>query len=187
MKKIFTLVAAAVMALAANAAEFTDNLSINVFGETTSQEATVVVEEVAGSDGTYDGTFNLGDIKMENVKGNSDSEGFVNFEKTETSIAIVIGNADVTINEGSRMKGDKLYMDMDISAMGGAITVEAVFGEAVFGDNDFTSTGISRPTIVVDNGVEAIYDLNGRKLNEMQKGINIVRKADGTTVKVLKK
>ena len=74
------------------------------------------------------GTFNLGDIKMENVKGNSDSEGFVNFEKTETSIAIVIGNADVTINEGSRMKGDKLYMDMDISAMGGAITVEAVFG-----------------------------------------------------------
>lgn len=190
MKKIFTLVAAAVMALAANAAEFTDNLSINVFGETTSQEATVVVEEVAGSDGTYDitlkdfsfGTFNLGDIKMENVKGNSDSEGFVNFEKTETSITIAIGNADVTINEGSRMKGDKLYMDMDISAMGGAITVEAVFG-----DNDFTSTGISRPTIVVDNGVEAIYDLNGRKLNEMQKGINIVRKADGTTVKVLKK
>ena len=74
MKKIFTLVAAAVMALAANAAEFTDNLSINVFGETTSQEATVVVEEVAGSDGMYDitlkdfsfGTFNLGDIKMEN-------------------------------------------------------------------------------------------------------------------------
>ena len=95
-------------------------MSINVFGETTSQEATVVVEEVAGSDGTYDitlkdfsfGTFNLGDIKMENVKGNSDSEGFVNFEKTETSIAIAIGNADVTINEGSRMKGDKLYMDM---------------------------------------------------------------------------
>ena len=106
----------------------------------------------------------------------------VNFEKTETSITIAIGNADVTINEGSRMKGDKLYMDMDISAVGGAITVEAVFG-----DNDFTSTGISRPTIVVDNGVEAIYDLNGRKLNEMQKGINIVRKADGTTVKVLKK
>lgn len=56
----------------------------------------------------------------------------------------------------------------------------------MFGDNDFT-TGISSVTTTTDSSVEAIYDLSGRKLNEMQKGINIVRKADGTTVKVLKK
>ena len=38
-----------------------------------------------------------------------------------------------------------------------------------------------------DNAVEAIYNVNGQRVNELQKGINIVRKADGTTVKVLKK
>ncbi|MBR6046885.1 MAG: leucine-rich repeat protein [Bacteroidaceae bacterium] len=34
---------------------------------------------------------------------------------------------------------------------------------------------------------EGIYDLSGRKLERMQKGINIIRKADGTTRKVLVK
>ena len=34
---------------------------------------------------------------------------------------------------------------------------------------------------------EGIYDLSGRKLERMQKGINIIRKADGTTKKVLVK
>ena len=190
MKKLFTLFAAAVMALAANAQTFNDDLSVTVYGETTAQEATVVVEEVEGSESLYNitlkdfafGPMSLGDIKIENVQGNADSEGFVNFEESTSSIQIAIGSADVTINEGSRMKSDKLYLSMDISALGGAITVEAVFG-----DNNFTSTGIDHVTTTPDNGEEAIYDLSGRRLNEMQKGINIVRKADGTTVKVLKK
>ena len=32
---------------------------------------------------------------------------------------------------------------------------------------------------------EGIYNLNGLKLERMQKGINIVRRKDGTTMKVL--
>ena len=51
----------------------------------------------------------------------------------------------------------------------------------------YIPSGIDSPITTEENGVKAIYDLSGRKLNEMQKGINIVRKADGTTVKVLKK
>ena len=115
------------------------------------------------------------------MKGNSDSDGFVNFEKTETTIKFM--NATVILNEGSRMKNDKLYLDLDISALFGA----AIKVDVVVGDNNFTTTGIDKVTTTTDNGVESIYDLSGRKLNEMQKGINIVRKADGTTVKVLKK
>ena len=38
-----------------------------------------------------------------------------------------------------------------------------------------------------DNGQQSIYDLNGRKLDKPQKGINIIRYSDGTTKKVLLK
>ena len=320
MKKIFTLVAAAVMALAVNAKEFTDNLTVVYDGETTTQTQKITVEEVEGSDGLYNisiadfvfgGVVSVGDINLTNVKGDSDTEGFVTFERTKTKISFM--NATVTLNEGSRMKGDKLYLDLDISALGGVITVDVIFGDNNFpkeytdkmivtfngtnfdpmsatiniqqqtdgkytlqlknfmielapggignitvkdvagedvdgttkltvsdqaveiteGDvegvdwsfgqqlaqanlkatisgemtddklnvkidlpaaevsvlfgSDYIAAGIDKVTTTTDNGVESIYDLNGRKLNEMQKGINIVRKADGTTVKVLKK
>lgn len=322
MKKFFTLMAAAVMALAANATDFTDNMAITVPSMgTTTQEATVVVDEVENSDGLYnitlkDVSFNkieLGDLKIENVKGDDDTDGFTWFEETTVELSIKLGfipvTAKVTLNEGSVMKGGKLYLDLSINAV--SMDITAIFGDnkfpktytdqmvvsldgkpnpaqtasidvteqadgkytltladftasimgspinvgtieitdleateedgiknlsyegditikegsegtkwsmagqtmpitltakmtdnklyavididltimkvnVVFGDNDFTS-GINSPTTAVENGTEAIYDLGGRKLNEMQKGINIVRKADGTTVKVLKK
>lgn len=322
MKKIFTLVAAVVMALAVNAKDFTDNLAVTVtmMGDTqptTENEQVISVEEVEGSDGLYNISITnfqfmgtpVGNIDINNIKGNSDSEGFVNFEKTETTIDFM--KATVIFNEGCRMKGDKMYLDLDISVNGGMITVDVVFGDnnfpkeytdkmtvdlgsgasdpmeatisileqtdgkftlslknfmfgplgvgnitvadvegveeddvtklstadqvvtitpgdipgvdwsmgeqlaqaglkatisgemtanklnvkillplanvtVLFGE-DYITSGIDSPAATVDNGVEAIYDLSGRKLNEMQKGINIIRKADGTTVKVLKK
>ena len=197
MKKIFTLMAAAVMALAVNAKDFNDKLVLDITIMTSEQHleqtSTISIDEVANSDGLYDitlkdfsfGDMSLGDIKIVNVKGNSDTDGFVTFEKNEQPVKVNLfgkeQDAKVILNEGSRMKGDKLYLDLDITAM---VVVKV---HAVFGDNNFTTTGIDKVTTTTDNGVEAIYDLNGRKLNEMQKGINIVRKADGTTVKVLKK
>lgn len=50
------------------------------------------------------------------------------------------------------------------------------------------STGIDKVETTTENGVQAIYTLDGRMVSTMDaKGIYIVRKADGTTVKVLKK
>lgn len=198
MKKIFTLMAVAVMALAVNAKDYNDKLVLDVTfmgkPQHVEQQSTISVDEVENTDGMYNITLNdfsfaemsLGDIKIVNVKGNSDSDGFVNFEETERDDVEVElygkkQTVSVTINEGSRMKDDKLYLNLSIVALEGIVTVDAVFG-----DNNFIPTGIDNVT-TTDNGVEAIYDLSGRKLNEMQKGINIVRKADGTTVKVLKK
>lgn len=337
MKKFFTLMAAAVMALAANATEFTGDMSVSLDGGTplVTPDTKIIVEEVENSDGLYNITLkdfsysvlSLGDLKIENVKGNDDTDGFTWFEETKTSLSVNIGipiTADVTLNEGSVMNGENLYLNLSISAVGMNIT-------AIFGDNEFTQpqlfskeftddltvtvdmqgqggtmptqkatiavneqedgkytlslknfeltgvmsvgtiemkdveateedgaiklstkqtvtiqagddpditwalegvpvdvdmtatmtddkltadiniiydmmggtvpgyemyikvafgyipSGINSPAATVDNGVEAIYDLSGRKLNEMQKGINIIRKADGTTVKVLKK
>ena len=38
-----------------------------------------------------------------------------------------------------------------------------------------------------DNGVESIYSLSGMRLQQMSRGINIVRMADGTVKKILVK
>ncbi len=43
------------------------------------------------------------------------------------------------------------------------------------------------PSLDLSEGEEAIYDLNGRKLVRMQKGINILRYADGSMKKVMVK
>jgi len=48
------------------------------------------------------------------------------------------------------------------------------------------SSGVNE-SFVVNDGEVVYYDLNGRKLAEPQRGVNIVRKADGTTYKVLVK
>ena len=191
MKKLFTLFAAAVMALAANAQTFTGKLSVEVNGSAPlEQDVTILVEKYDGVENLYTITLKdfsfpmvgtLGDIKIDDVNGEIDDAGIVILSKDGvTTVHLTIGDADVTLNEGCKIDGDKLFMDMSISAIMGMISVEAQFEGAS------TSTGIEHVT-TPDNGEEAIYDLSGRRLNEMQKGINIVRKADGTTVKVLKK
>lgn len=322
MNKIFTIIALLALTLTAGAKDFTDQLAISLgSGEPTISESTISVEEVEGSDGLYNitlknfsfGPLNLGDIKVENVKGNDEEPGgYTWFEETKASINVNIGisvTAEVTVNEGSYMQGDKLYMTMTISAVG--MNISAVFGtpesqtksytdnlvvtamgstmpaqqatievtkqsngkytlalknfeltgvmavgtvemtdvdaveedgvvklstkqtvtikdgddpevnwalEGVPVDVDMTadmtddklkadinilytlspefsmdinvkfgyeSAGISAP--VTNSGVEAVYDINGNKLNGMKKGLNILKKADGTTVKVIKK
>ena len=191
MKKIFTLMAVAVMALAVNAQTFNGEININVNGsDTPAQDATILVEKEESAENLYDitlkdfnfsGSIQLGDIKIGDVNGTTDENEIVTLSKDGVSnISTKLGPVEVTLNNGCKIEGDKLFMDMSIKALGGAIIVKATF------EGTSTSTGIGNVT-VTDNGVEAIYDLNGRKLNEMQKGINIVRKADGTTVKVLKK
>lgn len=91
----------------------------------------------------------------------------------------MLAGQSVPVEMTAKMTDDKLYAVIDIDMV--IMQVHVVFG------SDITS-GIDNVTVTPnESGVDEIYDLSGRKLNEMQKGINIVRKADGTTVKVLKK
>ena len=57
--------------------------------------------------------------------------------------------------------------------------------KVVFGDK--TTAGIDGITTDADAEVIGIYDAQGRKLEEMQQGINIIRMSDGTTRKVIRK
>ena len=56
--------------------------------------------------------------------------------------------------------------------------------KVVFGDKN--STGIEGIEVDTDAEVIGIYDVQGRKLDEMQPGINIIRMSNGTTRKVVK-
>ena len=56
-----------------------------------------------------------------------------------------------------------------------------------FTNNGSTSTGISGVEAGKDNAVVGYYTVGGAKLNAPQKGLNIVKYADGTTKKIIKK
>ena len=49
------------------------------------------------------------------------------------------------------------------------------------------STGVTTVTTDGDANIQAIYSTDGRRLNELQRGLNIVRMSNGTTQKILRK
>ena len=198
MKKIFTLIAAVVSAMSVGAKDFTDNLHLTVMGNDLNSESTITVDKVEGSDDTYDitlndfsfDTFPLGDIKIEGVKGETAPDGMVSFEETTTSVTVSLGNASVTINEGSRMKGDKLYLDMTIVALD-AINVTAVFGDDNFPKaytDDLTvtfmgDTSAPQPTtIFVETQADGKYTLSLKnfKFGTMGVGNVVLTDVEGT-------
>ena len=60
--------------------------------------------------------------------------------------------------------------------------------EQAFSYDHYSAAGIHTITDQTENNVpDAVYTPDGRRLNEAQKGVNIVRMKDGRTVKILKK
>jgi len=49
------------------------------------------------------------------------------------------------------------------------------------------STGVTTVTTDGDANIQAIYSTDGKRLNELQSGLNIVRMSNGTTQKILRK
>ena len=49
------------------------------------------------------------------------------------------------------------------------------------------STGVTTTTTEGDANIQAIYSTDGKRLNELQSGLNIVRMSNGTTQKILRK
>ena len=49
------------------------------------------------------------------------------------------------------------------------------------------STGVATATTEANANIQAIYSTDGRRLNELQHGLNIVRMSNGTTQKILRK
>lgn len=77
--------------------------------------------------------------------------------------------------------------DKKVTSCTGKFVVDN-WGESVSYTFSFTPTETSVNTVVAADGtVKHIYTLTGAKVTSLQRGVNIVRTADGRTLKVLKK
>ena len=57
-----------------------------------------------------------------------------------------------------------------------------IFVKFVYAD----PTGISNSIVTKEKNVVGYYNINGQRLDGLQKGVNIVRYSDGTSTKILK-
>ena len=135
-----------------------------------------------------EGIMAVGTVEMTDVDA-VEEDGVIKLS-TQQTVTIKAGDdPDVTwalegvpvdVNMTGELTEDKLKANIDI-----LYSIPEVMDMNINVKFGYETTGISTP--VTNSGVEAIYDINGNKLNSMKKGLNILKKADGTTVKVIKK
>lgn len=99
MKKLFTLFAAAVVALTAMATDYTGKITVTINDNPVSQDATITIEQ--NEDGTFklniknfklvdpETTINVGNIVVDNLKG-----------YTINGVTTVVADQTITIEEG---------------------------------------------------------------------------------------
>lgn len=208
MKKILLSMIALFIAIAASAETFNGKLAICIDpseGYSDPEDATITVDKQ--DDGTY--TFmlvnfsfsglSIGDATVSGIKGTEENGAIV--LKAENADAPVTGGI-----LGDALVGRKVVMTMTATIKDGVLTaiidpiavtldlgtgpatmpVKAVFGPQSYVE-DFVknATGISSVNTTADKAAR-IYDLSGRQLPAMQKGLNIVKTESGKTVKVMK-
>ena len=197
MKKFFmtlAVAATAFMATTANAQtkeQFTDKLAISLNDAPQEPvDATVELEHQADGTSTFMlknftfGIFEVGDVIVEGIKGvkNGDATTY-DFEGTaklpsDKAVAEALGH-QVPLTLHSVVEGGKLYAEIALLVdMGEKLKVDCVFGKK-------SETAING-VVAGKTAPAAVFNATGARQNGLQKGLNIVRTADGKTVKVLK-
>lgn len=187
--------ATAFMATTANAQtteQFTDKLAISLNDAPQDPvDATVELEHKADGTSTFMlknftfGMFEVGDVIVEGIKGvkNGDATTY-DFKGTaklpsETTLAEALGH-QIPLTLHSVVEGGKLYAEISLSVPMGEekLKVDCVFGKKSETAINGVVAGKTAPV--------AVFNATGARQNGLQKGLNIVRTADGKTVKVLK-
>ena len=186
--------ATAFMATTANAQTtetFTDDLAISLNDEPQDPvKATVELEHKADGTSTFMlknftfGIFEVGDVIVEGIKGvkNGDATTY-DFEGTaklpsDKAVAEALGH-QIPLTLHSVVEGGKLYAEISLLVdMGEKLKVDCVFGKKSETAINGVVAGKTAPV--------AVFNATGARQNGLQKGLNIVRTADGKTVKVLK-
>lgn len=207
MKKIFTLITVMLVAMSAMAqdlknTDYHDQLVITIEGNTMPAEQAVITITEEAEEGKYTIKLNqfsfngmlIGDVTMNGVQGDDDSEGFTNYATVNENgdpitltatitngdpifMGMLGGKVDVTVKEGSRSKDGKLYAMITLVVPGiGNV-------DAVFGDNNFDGSSINGVSSD-DDKVAAIYAINGARVSTMTRGVNILKMQSGKTIKV---
>lgn len=203
MKRFLLSAIALVVAFAANAATAVETTTfqgkIAVGAETipeiddNSDAATVVFNKM--DDSTYQfvlqqfsfGGLVIGDVTI--TKG-------LNAEEKDGTIVLTTDNveAPVTNSEMAAMLGGKVLITMKATIKEGKMVAELSNIHVFLGEGlDVTAKFESSSSTTGINSVSTasaqtsrIYDLSGRELPAMQKGLNIVKMANGETVKIIK-
>ena len=187
--------ATAFMATTANAQtteQFTDKLAISLNGVPQDPvDATVELEHKADGTSTFMlknftfGMFEVGDVIVEGIKGvkNGDATTY-DFDGTaklpsNTTLAEALGH-EIPLTLHSVVEGGKLYAEISLSVPMGEETLKV---DCVFGKKSETAIN---GVVAGKTAPVAVFNATGARQNGLQKGLNIVRTADGKTVKVLK-
>ena len=188
--------ATAFMATTANAQtkeQFTDDLAISLNGAPQEPVKGTTVELEHQADGTTTfmlknftfGMFEVGDVIVEGIKGvkNGDATTY-DFDGTaklpsNTTLAEALGH-QVPLKLHSVVEGGKLYAEISLSVPMGEETLKV---DCVFGKKSETAIN---GVVAGKTAPVAVFNATGARQNGLQKGLNIVRTADGKTVKVLK-
>ena len=188
--------ATAFMATTANAQtteKFTDDLAISLNGAPQEPVKGTTVELEHQADGTSTfmlknftfGMFEVGDVIVEGIKGvkNGDATTY-DFDGTaklpsNTTLAEALGH-QIPLTLHSVVEGGKLYAEISLSVPMGEETLKV---DCVFGKKSETAIN---GVVAGKTAPVAVFNATGARQNGLQKGLNIVRTADGKTVKVLK-
>ena len=197
MKKLFTLLFAIVSSvMTAMATDYTDNLSITVYGSTTNQEATITAEEQAN--GKYKFALNkfsfggkeVGDIVINDVDA-SEKDGIVTLTVENKNVKVtnpgglgktinLLGGVDLTMTAKISKAANKMYAQLNMTAL------TSVKIKATFGDEKNITTGITNLPVNNDNEKVELYNLSGQRISEAKPGQVVIEKRGGKAVKVVK-
>lgn len=198
MKKFFmtlAVAATAFMATTANAQtkeQFTDKLAISLNDVPQDPvDATVELEHQADGTSTFMlknftfGMFEVGDVIVEGIKGvkNGDATTY-DFDgiaklPSDKAVAEALGH-QVPLKLHSVVEGGKLYAEISLPVTMGEATLKV---DCVFGKKSETAIN---GVVAGKTAPAAVFNATGARQNGLQKGLNIVRTADGKTVKVFK-
>lgn len=201
MKKVLSIVFFLMTTLCTFGQVFTDDLHVTSGGGRTTDytQKEVELKRVGGS--RYKVTFKklapmayktFGDFVIDNVMSKVDADGVTTFTTStaEGKWVNVTKNAAIGgVTEGSKstltsftatLSADKSKFVAELNFMTMGSDVSVVFGKQI-------DTAINTLTTADDNTYVEIYNLGGVRIQHLQRGINIVRTANGRVKKLLVK
>ena len=204
MKKVLSIVFFLMTTLCTFGQVFTDDLHVTSgAGRTTDYtQKEVELKRVAGSGSRYTVTFKklapmeyktFGDFVIDGVMSTVDAEtGVTTFSTSATEgkwVNVTSTAAIGGVTEGSKstltsftatLSADKSKFVAELNFMTMGSDVSVVFGKQI-------DTAINTLTTADDNTYVEIYNLGGVRIQHLQRGINIVRTANGKVKKLLVK
>lgn len=204
MKKVLSIVFFLMTTLCTFGQVFTDDLHVTSgAGRTTDYtQKEVELKRVAGSGSRYRVTFKklapmayktFGDFEIDGVMSTVDAEtGVTTFATSATEgkwVNVTSTAAIGGVTEGSKstltsftatLSADKSKFVAELNFMTMGSDVSVVFGKQI-------DTAINTLTTADDNTYVEIYNLGGVRIQHLQRGINIVRTANGKVKKLLVK